>query len=66
MGGVCIGLLSSGKTLITGRILGISGAIKCVLTLDTVLPHEESGYRICHKSDITPSTDGISVSSVLY
>lgn len=31
MGGVCIGMLSAGKTLITGRILGISGAIKCVL-----------------------------------
>lgn len=29
IGGVCIGILSSGKTLITGRILGISGAIKC-------------------------------------
>lgn len=30
LGGVCIGIVSSGKTLITGRILGISGAIKCV------------------------------------
>eukprot|EP00892_Ulva_mutabilis_P004341 jgi/Ulvmu1/2279/UM013_0126.1 len=35
MGGACIGMLSSGKTLITGRILGISGAIKGLFGGDT-------------------------------
>ena len=32
LGGVSLGILSAGKTLITSRVLGISGTVKCATT----------------------------------